>query len=64
METMDFGTPVDENWDNALFLLKVTCDHSLTHEGVTKLSQSVQDFTEDVCAKAANRCGVVHMHSW
>lgn len=44
-----------KNWDTALFLLRVTCEHSLTHEGVNKISQSIQDYTEAICANAAKR---------
>lgn len=56
-ESMDIETPnvIDKNWENALFLLKITCEHSLSHEGVSKMSQSVQDYSEIICANAAER---------
>lgn len=48
---------IDKDWDNALFLLKITCDHSLTHDGVL---QSVQDYAEVVGANAARRLDFTH----
>ena len=35
-------------------LLRISCAHSLSHEGVDKISQSV-DYTEVICANAAKR---------
>lgn len=56
-EPMDIGTQmtVDKDWDNALFLVKITCDHSLTHEGVNRIIQSVQDYAEVVGANSSER---------
>ncbi len=46
---------VPEKWDDALFLLRLQCELSLTYEGVNKLAQAVQDYTETVCENAAKR---------
>ena len=39
---------IDAQWDSALFLLRVTEEHSLSYEGVASLCNSVQSFTEKV----------------
>ena len=39
---------IDAQWDSALFLLRVTEEHSLSYEGVESLCGSVQSFTEKV----------------
>ena len=36
----------DPKWDSALFLLRMTEEHSLTHNGVENLCNSVQSFAE------------------
>ena len=46
---------VDEKWDNALFLLRVTQEHSLTYEGVNVFCDTVQSFTERVCDSIATK---------
>ena len=40
---------VDEQWDNALFLMRVTQEHSLTHEGVESFCVTAQSFAETIC---------------
>ena len=45
----------DPKWDSALFLLQVTEKHSLTHDGVESLCNSVQSFAEIVCEKIAKK---------
>ena len=45
---------VDEKWDNALFLLRVTQEHSLTY-GVDLFCDTVQSFTEKVCENIATK---------
>lgn len=46
---------VDEKWDNALFLLRVAQEHSLTYEGVNKFCDTIQSFTEKVCESIATK---------
>ena len=46
---------VDEKWDSALFLLRVTQEHSLTYEGVDLFCDTVQSFTEKVCENIATK---------
>lgn len=49
---------VDEQWDNAHFLLRMTHEQSLTHDGVNSLCEAVQDFTDRVCEKVEQRVEV------
>ena len=39
---------VDSQWDNALFLFRVTEEHSLMYEGVGNFGESVQSFAENL----------------
>lgn len=39
---------VDSQWDNVLFLLRVTEEHSLMYEGVGNFGESVQSFPENL----------------
>ena len=45
----------DPKWDSALFLLRVTEEHSLTHDSVENLCNSVQSFAEIVSEKVAKK---------
>ena len=55
MDTTDGSlneTPtVDEQWDNALFLMRVTQEHSLTHEGAESFCVTAQSFAETICER-------------
>lgn len=42
------GIESDKKWNSALFLLRVTQENSLTHDGVDKICESVQWFVDDV----------------
>lgn len=48
---------VDPNWENAWFLLRVSYTHeqSLTYDGIEKLCDSMQDFTETLYEKMAHQ---------
>lgn len=46
---------IDPQWDSAQFLLRATEEHSLTHDGIESLCNSVQSFVERVCNKVAEK---------
>ena len=45
----------DLKWDSALFLFRVTEEHSLIHDGVENLCNFVQSFAEIVSEKVAKK---------
>ena len=49
------STSEDSSWENARFLLRVTQEQSLTYDGIEKLCDSVQDFTEVLTDKMAHQ---------
>ena len=49
---------VDDQWDNAQFLLRMTQEQSLTHDRVNNLCETVQDFADGVCEKVEQRIEV------
>ena len=46
---------VDPHWDQALFLLKATEQHSLTYSGVESLCESTQGFVEAVLDQVVSK---------
>jgi len=42
---------VDQKWESARFLLKVTEEHSISYSGVDSLCTSVQKLVDDVCCR-------------
>ena len=53
-ENMILDEPDDE-WNSAQFLLRVTEEHSLTHNGVDSLCDSVQWFVDGLCARITEK---------
>ena len=51
----------DEKWRCAKFLLHVTKEHYLTHDGVTNLSNSVQWFVDLLFSQVKKRITVHHL---
>ena len=49
----------DISWQNALFLLRVSQEHSLTHDGVNSFCEIVQTFTETLCHNIAEKIKVI-----
>jgi len=49
---------IDDQWDNAHFLLRMSQEQSLTHNGVNSLCETVQDFADRVCEKVEQRVEV------
>ena len=45
------ATETDEKWENARFLLKITQEHSLSHEGVDRMCDSIQSVVDTVCER-------------
>lgn len=50
-----FSTETDQQWESARFLLRATERHSLTHDGVDDLSESVQSFVDNICSQIADK---------
>lgn len=46
---------VDQQWESARFLLRMTEEHSLTHTGVDSFCESTQWFVENVCSQIKSR---------
>ncbi len=51
----DSADDVDPNWDSALFLLRTTEEHALTHAGVGSLCDSAQWLIDSVSGKIAQK---------
>ena len=45
----------DDEWESVQFLLHVTEEHSLTHNGVDSLCDSVQWFVDGVCSRITEK---------
>ena len=46
---------VDQHWESARFLLRMTEEHSLRHAGVDSFCDSTQWFVEKVCSQISKR---------
>ena len=46
---------IDPLWDSAHFLLQATEEHSLTHDGVESLCNTVQLYVKRVCQKISEK---------
>ena len=46
---------VDQHWESARFLLRMTEEHSLTHAGVDSFCDSTQWFVENICSQISKR---------
>ena len=54
-DTVPSTPTIDPKWDQALFLLKATEQHSLTYSGIESLCESTQGLVETVLDQVASR---------
>lgn len=46
---------MDPQWDDALFLLRISQEHSLTHHGISDICETMQSYAEMLCHEVAQK---------
>jgi len=59
----DNALSLDQKWESARFLLKITEEQSLTYAGADSLCYSVQKFVDDVCCRIKENVETVLPHN-
>ena len=60
-DSSELHTDCDPHWDDALFLLRVSQDRSLTYSGVSEMCETMQSYVEMLCSEIAQKRGLHDM---